>query len=68
MGLQLRLHKLLENAEDDPTRERIKNSALRLINHGASDDSGGMGEQYKVLGMTFNKEGQNAGPTWPFSK
>ena len=66
MGLRLRLHRLLENAEDDPTKDRIKSSALRLINHAALDGSGGMGEQYKVIGMTCNKEGQDAGTVWPF--
>ncbi|KDN48720.1 hypothetical protein RSAG8_02707, partial [Rhizoctonia solani AG-8 WAC10335] len=46
MGAPIRLHRLLQGAKDDETRERLRKGATRLM------DLLGMGKEYKVMGVT----------------
>ncbi|KAG8744635.1 hypothetical protein FRC11_013347, partial [Ceratobasidium sp. 423] len=57
MGALIRLQRLLQAAKDDETRERLREGAARLV------DLSGMGEQYKVMGVT---SGEKQGHVYPF--
>ncbi|EUC57087.1 hypothetical protein RSOL_208120 [Rhizoctonia solani AG-3 Rhs1AP] len=57
MGAPIRLHRLLQGAKDDGTRERLRKGAARLM------DLLGMGKQYKVMGVT---SGEKQGQVYPF--
>ncbi|CEL55647.1 NADH dehydrogenase [ubiquinone] complex I, assembly factor 7 OS=Xenopus tropicalis GN=ndufaf7 PE=2 SV=1 [Rhizoctonia solani AG-1 IB] len=57
MGAPIRLHRLLQGAKDDETRERLRKGATRLM------DLTGMGVQYKVMGVT---SGGKKGQVYPF--
>ncbi|CAE6344474.1 unnamed protein product [Rhizoctonia solani] len=56
MGAPIRLHRLLQGAKDDETRERLKKGAARLI------DLAGMGGQYKVMGITSGEKQEQVYP------
>ncbi|CAE7144243.1 unnamed protein product [Rhizoctonia solani] len=57
MGAPIRLHRLLQGAKEDETRERLRKGAARLM------DLLGMGKQYKVMGVT---SGEKQGQVYPF--
>ncbi|CAE6460773.1 unnamed protein product [Rhizoctonia solani] len=57
MGAPIRLHRLLQGAKDDETRERLRKGAARLM------DLLGMGGQYKIMGVT---SGGKQGQVYPF--
>ena len=57
MGLELRVKAVLEALPTEEKKEAFINAAVRLV------DPEGMGEQYKVLGLTRINPGY---PVWPF--
>ncbi|GAA5870620.1 hypothetical protein JCM8547_002064 [Rhodosporidiobolus lusitaniae] len=55
LGLQPRLAGLLRNAKMEERRKEIESAARRLV------DQGGMGGQYKVMGITPKRVGEEKG-------
>jgi len=62
MGISVRVDALARSTNSEATRAAIRDSAKRLT------DQLGMGEEYKVLGMTSagRVKGLATAPVWPF--
>lgn len=62
MGISVRVDALAQSASSETRRAAIRDSAKRLT------DQLGMGEEYKVLGMTSagQMEGLATAEVWPF--
>ncbi|KAH7341536.1 S-adenosyl-L-methionine-dependent methyltransferase [Rhizoctonia solani] len=59
MGALIRLHRLVQGAKDDETRERLRKGAARLM------DLLGMGGQYKIMGVTSGEKQEQVYPFGP---
>ena len=62
MGLSVRLQSLMKAAESEKRRKGIFEAVMRLTS------PFGMGEEYKVLGITSKSEGSKDMIVWPFFK